>query len=79
MLLARSDANGGPRLFYISGGGTADTYLTIVRPQRIMVDPELKADPLELRNDAVLSAIVDKAAVIYYLDRSMRREFTTSD
>jgi hypothetical protein len=79
ILLARSAPNVGPRLFFISGGGTADTYLTIVRPQRIIVDPELEAEPLDLRNDAVLSAIVDKAAVIYYLDNGVLREYTTSD
>jgi hypothetical protein len=79
ILLARSESIPTPRMFYISGGSTADTYLTIVRPQRILVDPELEQEALDLRTDAVLSVMVEKASVIYYIDRGALREFTTSD
>lgn len=79
ILLAKSDSVLTQRLFFISGGGSADSYLTIVRPQRITADPELEREPLDLRTDAVLSAIVEKASVIYYLDHGVLREYSISD
>jgi len=79
ILLAKPDGAQAQRLFFISGGESADSYLTIFRPQRIVVDPELEREPLELRTDAVLSAIVEKAAVLYYLDRGVLREYSLSD
>jgi hypothetical protein len=83
MLLANSANVPTPRLLFISRGEAIkdgrDSYLTLVRPQRINVDPELADSTLNLRNDAVQLVIVEKASLIYYIDHGAIREFTTSD
>jgi len=82
MLLAKSANVRAPRLLFISRGEPIkdgrDSYLTLFRPQRINVDPEL-ADTLNLRNDAVQVVIVEKASLIYYIDHGAIREYITSD
>lgn len=83
MLLAKSDSVPTPRLLFIDRGdaimGRGDTYLNLVRPMQIRVDPELEQEALDLRTDAVQLVIIDKASVLYYLDHGVIRQYTTSD
>ena len=83
MLLAKSDSVPEPKILLIGWGeaatGMADSYIGLVRPQTIRVSPELEPQPLELRTDALLDVTIEKAAVMYYLDRGVIRRYLTSD
>lgn len=83
MLLAKSDSVPVPKILLIGWGeaatGMADSYIGLVRPQTIRVSPDLEPQPLELRTDALLDVTIEKAAVMYYLDRGVIRRYLTSD
>lgn len=81
MLLAQSDSVPIPRIFLIDRGDavkpTGDSYISLMHPQKI-TDP-LTQEVLDLRVDAVHYIVIEKASVVYYLDRGVIREYSTSD
>lgn len=83
ILLAKSDSVPTPRLVFIDRGdaikGSSDSYISLVRPKQIKVDPELEQETLDLRTDAVQLVLIDRASVLYYLDHGAVRRYTTSD
>jgi hypothetical protein len=83
MLLTASASLAEPRLVPVQNGqaveGQADTYISYVPPGKRRTDPELEEAVLDLRTDALLYAIIEKASVIYYLDHGALREYTASD
>jgi hypothetical protein len=84
MLLAASDTAPEPRIIRIGEGierisGIAEGYISLVRPQKIVVDTAVEDQPLDLRTDAVLDVTIDKFSLIYYLDRGVVRRYLLSD
>lgn len=83
MLLAESDSAPQPRILYIGRGesrvGLAEVYISLIRPQIIRSDPTLERQPLDLKTDAVLEVVIEKASLLYYLDHGTLRNYAISD
>ena len=81
MLLAKSDSVPSPSILFIDRGDankpTGNSYISLLHGQK-MIDP-LTQEVFDLRTDAVHLIVIDKASVLYYLDRGVIREYTTSD